>query len=219
MRTGLILAGGDSSRFGSWKVLARFRGRPMVRWVADALLSESDELIVSVRSREQAARLRDVLPEARAVPDERHDRGPIEGFARGFEAARGDVVLVAPCDAPLLQPALYRLLLDVLESHEAAVPRLGAIDPLRAVYRTDAARRGLGERAPRCPASLVDALRPVLVEADELREADPTLVSFLDANRAEDLRQAVRVSLAWKAKGSGRGVKSPSGASLHTVGT
>ncbi len=141
-----------------------------------SLLSVSDELLVSARSREQAARLRDVLPEARAVPDDRHDRGPIEGFARGFEAARGDIVLVAPCDAPLLGPALYRLLLEVLESHEAAVPRLGAIDPLRAVYRTGAARRGMAERAPRCPASLVDALRPILVEADELREADPSLV-------------------------------------------
>lgn len=219
MRTGLILAGGDSSRFGSWKVLARFRGRPMVRWVADALLSESDELLVSVRSREQAARLQDVLPEARVIPDERHDRGPIEGFAQGFDAARGGVVLVAPCDAPLLQPALYRLLLDVLESHAAAVPRLGVIDPLRAVYRTDAARAGLAERDPKCPASLVDGLGPVLVEADALREVDPTLVSFLDANRKEDLRRAVRASTPSKATRSGRGVKSPSGASLHTVGT
>lgn len=219
MRTGLILAGGDSSRFGSWKPLARFRGRPMVRWVADALLSESDELIVSVRSREQAARLQDVLPEARAVLDERHDRGPIEGFARGFVAARGDLVLVAPCDAPLLRPALYRLLLEALESHEAAVPHLGAIDPLRAVYRTDAARRGLAERDPRCPASLVDALRPVLVEEDELRTADPTLVSFLDANREEDLLRAVRAPTAWTAERARRGFKSPSGASLHTVGT
>ena len=219
MRTGLILAGGDSSRFGSWKPLARFRGRPMVRWVADALLSECDELVVSVRSRDQAARLQDVLPEVRAVPDEHHDRGPIEGFARGFEAARGDIVLVAPCDAPLLRPALYRLLLEALESHDAAVPHLGVIDPLRAVYRTNAARRGLAERDPRCPASLVDALRPVLVEEDELRTADPTLVSFLDANREDDLLVAVRASTASVAARFGQGVKSPSGASLHTVGT
>lgn len=192
MQTGLILAGGDSSRFGTPKAFARFRGRPMVQWVADALAARSDELLVSARSPDHAERIRAILPEARVVLDVRPGRGPIEGFARGFEAARGDTVLVAPCDAPLLQAALYDLLLEALGYHEAAVPRLRAIDPLRAVYRKDAVRRGLAERAPESPSSLVDSLWPIILDADELRKADPSLCSFVDANCREDLRRAAR---------------------------
>lgn len=213
-RTGLLLAGGNSSRFGSWKPLARYRGRPMVRWVADALSAEADELLVSVRSRDQARRFRTILPEARAVVDARRGRGPIEGFARGFEAADGEVVLVAPCDAPLLRPALYQLLLESLAHRDAAVPRLQVIDPLRAVYRTPAVRLALAERVPRCPSALVDVLRPVILDEAEIRRADPALVSFVDVNRRADLGLAGRVG-----RRVGRGVKTPSGASLHTVAT
>jgi molybdopterin-guanine dinucleotide biosynthesis protein A len=219
MRTGLILAGGNSSRFGSWKAMARFRGRPMVGWVADVLRSETDELLVSVGSHEQADRLHAVIPEAETVLDLRHDRGPIEGFARGFEVARGNVVLVAPCDAPLLRVGLYRLLLEALGDHEAAVPRVQALDPLRAVYRTDAVRRALAERSPPCPSALVDVLRSILVDADDLRKADPSLASFVDANRVADLRHALRLTSAPRAEGAARGVKTPIGASLHTVAT
>lgn len=219
MRTGLILAGGKSSRFGPPKALARFRGRPLVRWVADALSSRADELLVSVRSREQAKRLGRVVPEARPVLDARDDRGPIEGFVRGFEAARGDVVLVAPCDAPLLRSAVYDLLLRALAHREAAVSRVEAIDPLRAVYSRDAVRRALAERAPTCPSALVDVLWPVILDADELREADPSLASFVDVNRQADLRRALQAFSAPTAKASARGVKTPAGASLHTVAT
>ena len=189
MRTGLILAGGDSSRFGSPKALAPFRGRPMVRWVADAMAAVTDELLVSLRSRDQAALFRRILPEAQVVLDVRRGRGPIEGFVRGFEAAHGDFVLVAPCDAPLLRPALY-------------------------VYRTDAARFALSESEPRCPSALVDVLGPVILDAPELRRADPSLASFVDVNHRADLDRVARTT-----RGPGRGVKTPAGASLHTVGT
>lgn len=192
MRTGLILAGGESSRFGAPKALAPFRGRPLVRWIADVVASRSDELVVSARSSDQARSLRAILPEADAVVDAVPGRGPIEGFTRGFEAARGDTVLVAPCDAPLLQGVLYDRLLGALGDHEAAVPRLESIDPLRAVYRRDAVRRGIAEWAPASPSSLVYSLRSVFLDADELRKADPALSSFVDANRRDDLRRASR---------------------------
>lgn len=190
MRTALILAGGESSRFGNSKACALFRGRPMVRWVADVLVSRSDELLVSTRNPDEAGRLRPILPEARFVSDARQGRGPIEGFARGFAAAHGGIVLVAPCDAPLLRAPLYDLLLAALGDHEAAVPRIEVLDPVRAVYRKDAVLRAMAGRAPESPSSLVDSLRTVFLGADALREADPSLSSFADVNREEDLCRA-----------------------------
>lgn len=194
VQSGLILAGGESARFGKPKALVPFRGRPMVRWVADALSPRSEELFVSVGTSDQADMLRAILPGAEFVCDVRPGRGPIEGFFRGFEAAQGDVVLVAPCDAPLLRRELYDLLIEALGRHDAAVPRLDVIDPIRAVYRREAVLRVLAMEEPASPSSLVDSLQAIFLGPNALRSADPSLSSFLDVNREADLAHVTRAS-------------------------
>ncbi len=191
--SGLILAGGASSRFGAPKPLATFRGRPLVRWVGDALSSRCAELLVSVGVRDSGDPLRAILPQARLVWDRHSDRGPIEGLHRGCEVAQGDVVLVAPGDAPLLRPQLYDGLLRILGDHEAAVPRPSVMDPVRAVYCRAAALRALDESGDciRSHSALVDRLDTVFLERDALLRADPSLASFIDVNRREDLGTAL----------------------------
>ncbi len=189
MRSALLLAGGESRRFGSPKALAPFRGRIMASWVADVLVSRAEELIVSVGTADLEGRLRGQLPDATWVRDDRRDRGPIEGFRTGFRIARGEVVLVAPCDAPLLRRELFDVLLASLGEHDAAVPNLAALDPLRAVYRRGPVLHSLAASAdvPASPSALVDRLDAALVTETSLRSADPDLSSFLDVNRPADL--------------------------------
>lgn len=203
-RTGLILAGGSSRRFGEPKPLARFEGRPMLRWVADALASRCDEILLSIRATDEAWPFQEAVPAARVVRDATGDRGPIEGLERGFAAARGEVVLVAPCDAPLLRPALYGGLLASLGAHEAAVPRHEAMDPVRAVYRREAALRALRDPGIVSPSALVDHLDAVFLEGDALRAVDPGLASFMDVNRPEDLEPARRLARPGAPAASGR---------------
>lgn len=191
-RTGLILAGGESRRFGGRKPLVPFEGQALVRWVADALAESCDELIVSIGTGDEALAYREAVPAARVVPDAMGKRGPIEGFLQGFRAARGDIVCVAPADAPLLQPSLYRSLLGILGDHDAAVPRHSAMDPVRAVYHRDPVLRSL-VRGVVSPSALVDRLDAVFLEGAELRAADPALASFVDVNRTEDLAAARRI--------------------------
>ena len=189
LRSALILAGGASKRFGRAKALVEVAEKPMIVRVAEALMPLADELIVSVADAASERRLHGVLPRARIVQDARPRRGPIEGFERGFDVARAPIILVAPCDAPLLRPEIYGLLLSQLGDREAAVPRPDVIDPVRAVYRADAVRRVLREAggALPSPSSLVDRLDAVLVSEAALRAVDPDLLSFRDVNRREDL--------------------------------
>jgi molybdopterin-guanine dinucleotide biosynthesis protein A len=177
-------------RFGGSKPLALFRGRPMVQWVGEALAPRCDELILSIGATDDPSRYRGAVPKARVVRDARSDRGPIEGMRGGFAAARGEFVLVAPADAPLLRPALYDGLLTILGGHEAAVPRHAAMDPVRAVYRRDAAVRVLADERIASPSALVDRLDAVFLEGDALRAVDPALASFIDVNRREGLEEA-----------------------------
>lgn len=188
-RTALILAGGESRRFGGRKPLAPFEGRPLVRWVADALADLCDELLVSIGTGDDALPYLEAVPAARVVRDARGERGPIEGFLQGFRAARGDPVFVAPADAPLLRSGLYRALLARLGDHDAAVPRHSAMDPVRAVYRRSPVLRSLAEDVA-SPSALVDRLDAVFLQGPDLRAADPALASFVDVNRTEDLAAA-----------------------------
>lgn len=191
MRSGLILAGGASRRFGRPKAFEPVLGRAMVAWVANALRTRTGELVVSVADEDQTRRMHALLPEARIVADARKDRGPIEGLDRGLHAARGNLVVVAPCDAPLLKVALLDLLLERIGRHDAAVPRLAAFDPVRAVYRRTTALRALdsGDRIG-SPSALVDRLDAAFVDEADLRAVDPDLSSFVDVNALDDLARA-----------------------------
>ena len=164
----------------------------MVAWVADALETRTGELVVSVADEDQTRRMHALLPEARIVADERKDRGPIEGLDQGLRAALGDLVLVAPCDAPLLKVALLDLLLERIGGHDAAVPRLGAFDPVRAVYRRATALHVLDADRNRIesPSALVDRLDAAFVDEADLRAVDPALSSFVDVNALDDLARA-----------------------------
>ena len=187
--TALILAGGSSRRLGRPKALEVVAGKTIVERVAQAIAPFGGELVVSIADAPMAETLKRLLPTAAFVIDHRPGKGPIEGIIRGTEVARGERLLVAPCDAPLLRPELYRLLLASLGAHDAAVPRLDVFDPVRAVYRT-AALRGIlsGPMVDLpSPSSLVDRLDAEFVIEDQLRTVDPRLDSFLDVNDPSDL--------------------------------
>src|SRR5438094_3217145 len=94
VRSGLILAGGRSRRFGGPKALVEIEGRPSIARVADALAPLVAERIVSIEGPRSEPGIRSLLPDAAFVHDARPNRGPTEGFRQGFRVARGDIVLV-----------------------------------------------------------------------------------------------------------------------------
>lgn len=188
----LILAGGASERFGRPKVLFELLGRPLIAYVANALAPLADELIVSVAGADMERSLRPILPGAVYAQDARSGRGPIEGFLQGFRKALGDIVLVAPCDAPLLRTQLYRLLLGGLSDYDAVVPKLAVLDPIRAVYRRSSVLEVLASSPDvPSPSALVDCLRAAFLSAEQVKRADPDFASFFDVNTREDVDEAL----------------------------
>lgn len=122
---GAVLMGGRSSRFGADKALADAGGRPLGLRVADALSQGGADPVVAVGGR-AGSRLGLVT-----VPDRATDQGPLAGLASILLWARTGLVVVAPCDLPLLSGA-----------HVAALVAAAATDPRRAgVAVTGPARR------------------------------------------------------------------------------
>src|SRR5256712_8166245 len=131
----VIRAGGSWTRFGAPKALGEVAGKPMVQRVFEAVSPFAGEVIVSIADSSMEDALRRFLSRAEYAVDERRGMGPIEGIRRGIEIARGERLLVAPCDAPLLRPGLYRLLLEVLRASAAAIPTFEVMVPVLDVYR------------------------------------------------------------------------------------
>lgn len=117
--TGLILAGGQGTRMGGTdKALQVLHGQSLLAQVAGRLLPQVDELLVS------AARA-DAYPEfttafkARVVTDELAGAGPLAGVHAGLKAARHDLLVTAPCDAPFLPADLVSHLAATLNAEAA----------------------------------------------------------------------------------------------------
>lgn len=102
----VVLAAGGGSRFGGdgHKLLAAFRGRPLVAWAIEAA-DVLDELIVVTGAVDLP-----VPPHARQVRNERWAQGQATSLAAAVEAAQGhDAVVVGLGDQPLVPSEAWRL--------------------------------------------------------------------------------------------------------------
>lgn len=146
MLSGLILAGGRSSRMGRDKAtLTLPDGRTLLERQADILRAAgATKILVSVRAGHEIK-----LPEVTAVPDAVADAGPLGGIAAGLRVAPAGLVLVLAVDMPAMQAAHLRQLVELAIDGRGVVPMQGGqIEPLAAIYPSlladsaDAALRG-----------------------------------------------------------------------------
>jgi len=182
----LVLAGGESIRFGSDKALAPFRGEPLIAHVLRGLRQAGFAQIAVAAKRPEkyaaAAAGAELLTDARPV------QTPLAGLATGLRASRHALVFACAADMPFAaEPALIDALTAAAAGHDAAVPHAGgSLQPLCAVWRREPCLRIAEE--------LLAAPRPVgprailpLVRAARLDWADAR--PFLDADTPELLRQ------------------------------
>lgn len=191
MASGVILAGGASSRMGRDKLRLTVGGVPLVHRVEDTLSAHCDELLVV-----GAAERLPALLEARPVPDLRPGRqGPLAGIEAGLAAARNPRVFVAAGDLPLLPRDFVGYLLSLLsrEHANAVVPRYESLHPLCAAYdrgisaKVSAALDG-GERSV---SRFLYGLRDVrYVDEAELKKFGDPAVFLMNVNSPEDLERA-----------------------------
>jgi len=117
--TGVILAGGLARRMNNQdKGLISYKGRPMVSYAIAALAAVTDRLIINAnRNIEQYQQFG--LP---VVADRTGSfDGPLAGVLTAMIHAEADVLLVMPCDSPLIKAEHLRKLLSVRAENDADV--------------------------------------------------------------------------------------------------
>ncbi|WP_035186570.1 molybdenum cofactor guanylyltransferase [Alteribacter aurantiacus] len=130
--TGVILAGGKSSRMGTNKALLTVGGIPTIERVKDILISTCSQTVV-VGNQEDLYRFLNVS----FIKDHHSGKGPLAGIHAGLKWSTTDWNLVVACDMPLMNEEVVLGLIDQSNaSSDVIIPRAGGRDqPLLALYR------------------------------------------------------------------------------------
>ena len=182
----VVLAGGESRRFGSDKALARFRGEPLIARVVRELRNVGfNQVAIAAKEPEKYA---DAAPGAELLRDVRPIQTPLAGLAAGLRASRHALVFACAADMPFAADApLIDALTAAIAGHDAAVPHAaGSLQPLCGLWWKDACLRAAEALLARPRPPGPRAILP-LVRAARLDWPDPR--PFLDADTPEVLRE------------------------------
>ena len=132
----VLLAGGESRRFGSDKALFLFDEMPLWR--------RQISLLQALRPREVFVAARSDPPwhpeDVTFVPDEPPSRGPLSGMAATLQRMKSPFLLVLAVDMPGMEAWYLEALLSRVQPDCGVVPFRGrTAEPLAAIYPASAA--------------------------------------------------------------------------------
>jgi len=182
--TGVILAGGRSSRMGSNKALLPYRGGLFIEAIHRQLSALFPEVLLITNTPEQY----DFLP-CRTAGDIFPDMGALAGLQSGLHHSETGHIFAVACDMPYLDDRLIRYLVGQRHRGDVIIPEGECgLEPLHAVYAKGC--------LPRMEASLLanrrrivsffDAVRVVTVERSITSAFDPDLRFFSNINTPDD---------------------------------
>ena len=183
--TGIILAGGKSSRFGRDKALEPIDGKPLIQRIKEDFDILFQEVIIIANEPEKYEFLgvdihKDIIP----------GLGPIGGLFTGLTVTGCDWSFFAACDMPFINKRLVRALAALRPGYDVVAPRIGwKIEPLHAFYHRcclDPLRKII-DSGQRQIIPLFKQVRVRFVEEEEIRAIDPELTSFFNINFPEDV--------------------------------
>ena len=161
--TGIILAGGKSSRMGSDKGLISLNGASFISHIIEVVTPLVKEIIIVSNKTDY-----DVF-KLKRVADMVEDSGPLAGLYTGLYHSKTENNLVLSCDVPLINEAVLNKLIEG-NNNESDIIQLqshGKTMPLIAIYKKHCMHRCLdllmkGERRLRTFVAQMDTKTIVL---------------------------------------------------------
>ena len=128
--TGIILAGGKSSRMGAEKGLIPFKGKPMINYAIEALSPFCNQILISANSTSYNFLGFEV------IEDEIANSGPMGGIYSCMKHSKNELNFVLSCDMPLIAQQIASQIIDSIANFEVTIPWHGGeyFEPLCAVY-------------------------------------------------------------------------------------
>jgi len=188
--TGIILAGGKSSRMGRDKGLIELNNKPLINYTIEALKPYCDQILISSNSKEYKSLGYPVYE------DKIKNCGPMGGIYSSLLHSFTLKNMVLSCDMPLISTELIRYVLDKSLEGKLSLPIHGAnfIEPLCAVYPLEAIPF-LEKFIKEGKLKLIDLVNSIPTEQIRIDASHHFYHSdlFLNINRPGDLERASRL--------------------------
>jgi molybdenum cofactor guanylyltransferase len=131
--TGIVLAGGNSTRMGLDKGRLKWKGRLLIDYSIEALKPFCKEILISANFPEYANHGYTV------IADKYQGIGPMAGLHAGLSASSTGQHIFLSCDMPLINHQVIQLLLDHSPGFQAVAPSIdGRLFPVCAWYHKSA---------------------------------------------------------------------------------
>jgi len=182
--SGVVLAGGRSTRYGKNKALVKFHGIPLIERVLDVMRPIFRRVIIITNTPDEYSYLE--LP---MYQDIIKGLGPLGGINTGLRVIPGSGFFVA-CDMPFLNQGLIRHIVEIKADFDVVVPRIsGNMEALHALYGKGCQSKieGLINSGIYQVFRFFNEVSVRYVDEDEVRIFDPDLRSFLNINSPEGL--------------------------------
>jgi molybdenum cofactor guanylyltransferase len=191
MKTAIILVGGEAKRAqGREKYFFVHDGKTFIERLLETLSPLVDEIVLVARDPGQCERFVQ-FSDVTCVHDIRTGLGPIGGIHAGVLASKGDALFISGCDMPLVNREIVMHLFSLLDGYDAVIPawRSEMFEPLHAVYEKGPLLRYLETHKSLSLRDMIKSLNARYVEIDSLKQYDPSLTTFTNINKLEDLRK------------------------------
>lgn len=193
MATGIILAGGASTRMPGDKAFMEVAGRRVIDIQLEVLDGIFDELLI-IGNRERMERLSAFAREGvRVLEEPVRGRGPLGGIVSGLELSASEENFVLACDMPFIRREAVRYIMEQLSGYQVAVPDTAkGLEPLHAAYRRDCLSPALRqiEEGNLKVTDFYDKVTVNRIPWEEFLRFDPAGRLTLNINSPADLRAA-----------------------------
>lgn len=129
--TGILLAGGKSSRMGREKGLIRLGKGYLYQYPLKVLEHFCNEILISTCNK------LNIRENYQQICDEVPGRGPAGGISTCLQKSSSELNIILSYDLPFVDIRLVRFLIDSMEDYDVVVPTAipGKVEPLCGIYR------------------------------------------------------------------------------------
>lgn len=185
--TGVILAGGKSSRLGQNKAFIEIGGKRIIDRQIDLLKGICKEIIIVCKNTPEFSDLT-----CSVVKDIVDYPSPLAGIYTSLKVAIYEKCFVLACDMPFLNRALIEYQMEISDKFDVVVPRpSGDYEPLHTVYSKNCIPY-IEDMFAKKKFKILDfysRVRLKEITEDEIKRFDPKMLSFVNVNTRDDLER------------------------------
>ncbi len=184
-----ILAGGQSRRFGEDKLLFRLGSKRTIERVIEVARKVYPEVRLVAKSGDKFKDL-----DVEVVEDLLPDQAPIIGLYTALSSCKGDRAMILSGDTPLIKPEILKLLMEEFKEPATLLSSEGRIHPLIGIYSRSLlpVLKDYIDSGGRSLIRFLEETEYKLIGEDSIRRVDPRLLSLINMNTREDLKEIVR---------------------------